>query len=125
MQKIVKSNLVNEVYSQLLNMLASGEYPEGSKLPSETQLSEQLGVSRNTIRTAMSKLIALGLVENQQGYGNCVRNMNMGVCKRDFADYVGECARFGSHDRVPNRCGEHGGTSCSRTFDRRRNKIAA
>ena len=51
MQKIVKSNLVNEVYSQLLNMLASGEYPEGSKLPSETQLSEQLGVSRNTIRT--------------------------------------------------------------------------
>ena len=79
MQKIVKSNLVNEVYSQLLNMLASGEYPEGSKLPSETQLSEQLGVSRNTIRTAMSKLIALGLVENQQGYGNCVRNMNMGV----------------------------------------------
>ena len=61
MQKIVKSNLVNEVYSQLLNMLASGEYPEGSKLPSETQLSEQLGVSRNTIRTAMSKLIALGL----------------------------------------------------------------
>ena len=67
MQKIVKSNLVNEVYSQLLNMLASGEYPEGSKLPSETQLSEQLGVSRNTIRTAMSKLIALGLVENQQG----------------------------------------------------------
>ena len=80
MQKIVKSNLVNEVYSQLLNMLASGEYPEGSKLPSETQLSEQLGVSRNTIRTAMSKLIALGLVENQQGYGNCVRNMNMGVC---------------------------------------------
>ena len=80
MQKIVKSNLVNEVYSQLLNMLASGEYPEGSKLPSETQLSEQLGVSRNTIRTAMSKLIALGLVENQQGYGNCVLNMNMGVC---------------------------------------------
>ena len=67
------------MYSQLLLILASGKYPEGSKLPSEPQLSEALGVSRNTVRTAMSKLIALGIVENQQGYGNCVRSMNIGM----------------------------------------------
>lgn len=79
MERIKKSNLVNEVYNQLLNMLASGEYPEGSRLPSEPQLSETLGVSRNTVRTAMSKLIALGIVENQQGYGNCVRSLNVGM----------------------------------------------
>ena len=79
MEKIKKSNLVDEVYSQLLVILASGQYPEGSKLPSESQLSEALGVSRNTVRTAMSKLIALGIVENQQGYGNCVRSMNIGM----------------------------------------------
>lgn len=79
MEKIKKSNLVDEVYSQLLTILASGEYPEGSKLPSESQLSDALGVSRNTVRTAMSKLIALGIVENQQGYGNCVRSMNIGM----------------------------------------------
>lgn len=79
MHPIKKSNLVDEVYRQLLKMLASGEYPEGSKLPSETQLCEALCVSRNTVRTAMSKLIALGIVDNQQGYGNCVRNMNIGM----------------------------------------------
>ena len=79
MQPIKKSNLVDEVYGQLLTMLASGEYSEGSKLPSETQLCEALGVSRNTVRTAMSKLNALGIVENQQGYGNVVRNMNIGI----------------------------------------------
>lgn len=79
MQPIKKTNLVDEVYGQLLNMLASGEYSEGSKLPSETQLCEALRVSRNTVRTAMSKLIALGIVENQQGYGNVVRNMNIGM----------------------------------------------
>ena len=39
MEKIKKSNLVDEVYSQLLVILASGKYPEGSKLPSEPQLS--------------------------------------------------------------------------------------
>lgn len=79
MYLIKKSNLVDEVYQQLLNMLASGEYPEGSKLPSETQLCEVLGVSRNTVRTAMSKLIALGVVDNQQGFGNCVRSLNVGM----------------------------------------------
>lgn len=42
LQPIKKSNLVDEVYQQLVNMLASGEYPEGSKLPSETQLCEAL-----------------------------------------------------------------------------------
>ncbi len=79
MNLIPKNNLVNEVYNQLLQMLATGEYPEGSKLPSETQLCEALGVSRNTVRTAISKLIALGLVDNQQGYGYRVRNMNVGL----------------------------------------------
>jgi GntR family transcriptional repressor for pyruvate dehydrogenase complex len=76
---IQKSNLVNEAYDQLLHMLASGQYPEGSKLPSETQLCEAFGVSRVTVRSAMSKLVALGIVENQQGYGYRVRDMNVGL----------------------------------------------
>lgn len=79
MHPIHKNNLVDEVYQQLLQLLASGQYPQGSKLPSETQLCEALAVSRNTVRTAISKLIALGLVENQQGYGYRVRNLNIGV----------------------------------------------
>ncbi len=78
-EKIKKSNLVDEVYRQLLEMLATGDYPEGSRLPSEPQLCETLGVSRNTVRTAISKLIALGILENQQGYGNCVRSLNIGI----------------------------------------------
>lgn len=79
MQPIKKNNLVNEVYNQLLQLLASSQYPEGSKMPSETQLCEALGVSRNTVRTAMSKLIALGIVDNQQGFGCVVRNINVGL----------------------------------------------
>ena len=87
MQLIQKNNLVNEVYHQLLQMLASGQYPEGSKLPSETQLCEALGVSRNTVRTALSKLIALGIVDNQQGFGYRVRNINVGL----FANSILPC----------------------------------
>lgn len=96
MHIIKKSNLVEEVYQQLLNMLASGEYPEGSKLPSEPQLSEALGVSRNTVRTAMSKLIALGIVDNQQGVGNCVRSLNVGM----YANSILPCMLANASDLV-------------------------
>lgn len=96
MYLIKKSNLVDEVYQQLLNMLASGEYPEGSKLPSETQLCEALGVSRNTVRTAMSKLIALGVVDNQQGFGNCVRSLNVGM----YANSILPCMLANASDLV-------------------------
>jgi GntR family transcriptional repressor for pyruvate dehydrogenase complex len=76
---IGKNNLVEDVYNQLLQMIASGEWKEGEKLPSESQLCEVLGVSRNTIRTALSRLNALGLLETRQGFGYCVRNLNVGV----------------------------------------------
>ena len=96
LQLIKKNNLVNEVYNQLLQMLASGQYPEGSKMPSETQLCEALGVSRNTVRTAMSKLIALGLVDNQQGFGYRVRNMNVGL----YANSILPCMLAKASDLV-------------------------
>ena len=38
MNIIEKNNLVDEAYNQLLQMIASGEWVEGSKLPSESQL---------------------------------------------------------------------------------------
>ena len=96
MERIKKSNLVDEVYRQLLEMLASGDYPEGSRLPSETQLCDTLGVSRNTVRTAISKLIALGVLENQQGYGNCVRSMNIGL----YANTILPCMLSHAKDLV-------------------------
>ena len=96
MERIKRSNLVDEVYRQLLNMLASGDYPEGSRIPSEPQLCEMLGVSRNTVRTAISKLIALGILENQQGYGNCVRSMNIGL----YANTILPCMLSKSTDLI-------------------------
>lgn len=79
MKLIEKSNLVDEAYNQILQMIVSGEWRESDKLPSESKLCEVLGVSRNTVRAALSKLNAIGLVETRQGYGYCVRNLNTGV----------------------------------------------
>lgn len=79
MNTIKKNNLVEEAYSQILEMIATKQWQENEKLPSENEFSKILGVSRNTIRVALSKLNALGIVEVSQGFGYCVRNLNTGI----------------------------------------------
>lgn len=79
MDLIEKYNMVDEAYNQIIRMIMDENLKEGSKLPSESQLCQQMGVSRNTIRAAMSKLNALGIVETRQGYGYSIRNLNTGI----------------------------------------------
>ncbi|MBR7835952.1 GntR family transcriptional regulator [Actinospica durhamensis] len=53
--------------------LNSGEYPEGSKLPGETALADQLRASRSTVRRAVAELAREGLVSAARGRGTFVR----------------------------------------------------
>lgn len=62
-----------KVYDQLYARIESGEYPEGSQLPSETDLSKIMGVSRMTLRHALALLREDGLIHNIQGKGNFVQ----------------------------------------------------
>lgn len=61
------------VYNKILKMIRDGLYPEGSKLPSEPLLAEQLGVSRSTLRQALGLLQEDGILEAKKGIGNFVR----------------------------------------------------
>jgi DNA-binding FadR family transcriptional regulator len=47
-------------------------YAPGSKLPNENELSEELQVSRTTLREAISFLVAQGVLEIQRGRGTFV-----------------------------------------------------
>lgn len=53
--------------------ISAGEYPEGSKLPGEIALAEQLGASRSTVRRAVAELGREGLVSAARGRGTFVR----------------------------------------------------
>lgn len=53
--------------------IADEIYEEGMKLPSENQLSKQFGISRQTVRQAMSLLEAEGLTSCQRGSGTYVK----------------------------------------------------
>lgn len=58
-----------QLADNLRRSLAAGEFPPGSKLPSEAQLSEAHGVSRTVVREAIATLRADRLVEARQGAG--------------------------------------------------------
>jgi len=64
------------VYYQLrniiLNKIKSAEYSEEDLIPSERELSEILGISRMTVRHALSQLVNEGLLYREKGKGTFV-----------------------------------------------------
>ncbi|GFZ33390.1 putative transcriptional regulator, GntR family [Clostridium zeae] len=60
------------VYNRLFKMINEGTFPEGSRLPSEPDLSKLLGVSRTTLRQALALLQDDGIVKNIRGKGNFI-----------------------------------------------------
>lgn len=56
----------------LRKLIESEEYKNGKLLPNEVQLSEQLNISRNTLRQAINKLVFEGLLIRKKGFGTKV-----------------------------------------------------
>ncbi|GAA4925274.1 FadR/GntR family transcriptional regulator [Streptomyces coeruleoprunus] len=83
-----RSALSDQVIAQLRNQITSGEWPVGSRIPTEPELVEQLGVARNTVREAVRALAHNGLLDIRQGSGTYVVATSelAGVMHRRFAD---------------------------------------
>ncbi len=62
-----------QVIEELRRRIESGEYPPGSLLPSEHQLSEEFQIARPTVVRALRVLRDDGWIETQQGKGSFVR----------------------------------------------------
>lgn len=62
----------SRIKQSLMNSLQSGEYPVGGVLPSETELMQQFGVSRFTVRQALSELVNEGWLRREQGRGTFI-----------------------------------------------------
>jgi GntR family transcriptional regulator, transcriptional repressor for pyruvate dehydrogenase complex len=63
------TTLTTRLADTLRKAIATGQFPPGSKLPSEAQLTEAHGVSRTVVREAIAALRADRLVEARQGAG--------------------------------------------------------
>lgn len=58
----------------LRELIDKPEYKDGKYLPKEIDLSEQLGISRNTLRQAINTLVTEGLLVRKKGVGTRVQN---------------------------------------------------
>lgn len=61
-----------EIYNDLKEKIRTNLYPAESSLPTEQQLQELYGVSRDTVRKALAILTERGLIQKVQGRGSMV-----------------------------------------------------
>lgn len=69
-----KSTVAGETVERIADMIRSGDYTPGDRLPGERQLAQQLHVSRTSVREALGRLETVGLVECRHGLGTFVKD---------------------------------------------------
>ena len=83
MQNEKKVPLFVKVYETIYNRLIEGRYLPGEQLPPESELAEELNVSRGTLRQALLLLQEDGMIMNHQGKGSIVlersRKLDSGI----------------------------------------------
>lgn len=72
MGQIRQPRLSDNIVEQLETMILEGTLQAGQRLPAERALAERFGVSRPSVREAVQKLVARGLLTSRQGGGNYV-----------------------------------------------------
>ena len=69
LDRIPRHKLAESVAQQLLHEIRGKGLAPGTRLPSEREMREQLGVGRSTIREAINGLSLMGVIEIRQGSG--------------------------------------------------------
>jgi DNA-binding GntR family transcriptional regulator len=80
------------LYSQLkqiiLQKIASGEYKQDTKIPSEQELCEQYDISRPTVRQAISELTNNGHLYKEKGKGTFVARTKSKIDIKSFTGFT-------------------------------------
>lgn len=66
--------LRDHLATAVLEAVATGDLPVGTRLPAERRLAEALGISRGTVVAALDQLVARGVLERRPGSGSYVRS---------------------------------------------------
>ena len=69
---VARSSVVDAVADRLRGEILAGRLVAGARIPSERELSFALGVNRLTLRAALARLEALGLITTRHGLGTVV-----------------------------------------------------
>lgn len=101
-KKLINSADKNPMYLQLREILRSrideGEFIPGSAIPSESELAENYGLHRLTVRSAITTLVNEGLLKSVQGKGVYVVGKKLG---RDLEKLTGFHQTMREHNILP------------------------
>jgi len=86
-KNIKKEKLTDQIYQTVKSLILSGEWKSGYCIPSETELAERFGVSRMSVRMALQRLVAMGLLDVRVGEGTIVKEFKLG-------EYIAEIGSF-------------------------------
>lgn len=76
--------LSKRVYDGLRRQIDEGEWREGTRMPTETELAASFGVSRPVVREALVQLRSKGIIDSRRGSGSVVIAAN-GAPRRSYS----------------------------------------
>ena len=77
LQNLKSQKLYIRVYDEIRNYIYKNNLKAGDKLPTEMEMCEMLGVSRNVLREAIKSLEITGIVSSKPGVGIIIRDFNV------------------------------------------------
>lgn len=84
-----RKSRTDDAIERIQQLIVSGEWGPGHRVPPEAELAAQLGLSRNSLREAVRALAMIRVLEVRQGDGTYVSSLE--------ADQLLESTRFASH----------------------------
>lgn len=90
LKNLGRKELQEEVFDEILKQIQDGIWKPGEKIPSETELSLQMGVSRISVREVIQRLKTMDLLESFRGKGTFVKELkfNSGTYLKSFAPLI-------------------------------------
>lgn len=84
-----------QVEQLLRELVREPQYQQGALLPDEVKLATQLGISRGTVRSGISKLVFEGVLERKAGVGTRVSRRHVESGIRAWRSFTREMAAKG------------------------------
>jgi GntR family transcriptional repressor for pyruvate dehydrogenase complex len=82
---IKPKRISDQVFDQIRELIFKGKLKPGQKLMPERELAEAMSVSRTTVRDAIQRLAAMGMIVQKQGQGTFVKTYDGGMENNPFA----------------------------------------
>ncbi|MCP3876742.1 MAG: FadR family transcriptional regulator [Desulfobacteraceae bacterium] len=76
---IKPKRISDQVFDQIRELIFRGKLKPGEKLMTERELAQAMNVSRTTIRDAIQRLSAMGMIVQKQGQGTFVKTYDTGL----------------------------------------------